>query len=200
MLGAGFLAASAYAAKSLVWPYMEGAYYSVREGRQGRSGWRMLCIALLRAVDGCRQARDGCVFQGVRRDCTGAVLTPPLSNLLLAAQWRGQVRPPPRPRRINGGSEAEGGEEVSADATRAVAEAIQVRLAAAAERTGGGYCCLPGGMKGVCQLGCFAAACVRVAAMAWRARWPRGVAWASTGIAFIAFSPSHRRTSGAGSR
>lgn len=30
VLGAGFLAASAYAAKSLLWPYMEGAYYSVR--------------------------------------------------------------------------------------------------------------------------------------------------------------------------
>ncbi len=32
VLGAGFLAATAYAAKSLVWPYMEGAYYSVSRG------------------------------------------------------------------------------------------------------------------------------------------------------------------------
>lgn len=37
-LGAGFVAASAYAAKALVWPYMEGAYYTVRPRGAGGGG------------------------------------------------------------------------------------------------------------------------------------------------------------------
>lgn len=76
-----------------------------------------------------------------RPGTTGGVCAPALDLLLLpfishsdctaalpAVQWRGQVRPPPRPRRINGGSEEEGEEGVSPEATRAVAEAIQVGL------------------------------------------------------------------------
>ncbi|PSC69773.1 Peroxisomal membrane PEX14 [Micractinium conductrix] len=61
VLGAGFVAASAYAAKSLVWPYVEGAYYN----------------------------------------------------------WRGHVRPPPRP--VDNG---EPSASPTAAATQAVAEAI----------------------------------------------------------------------------
>ncbi|KAI3426836.1 hypothetical protein D9Q98_006783 [Chlorella vulgaris] len=66
VLGAGFLGASAYAAKALVWPYMADCYHT----------------------------------------------------------WRGHVRPPPRPRLLHS---ADSGE--AAEATKAVAEAIQAQTA-----------------------------------------------------------------------